>query len=147
IFFERHVMPPEHPRFYAAARSTLNITRAAMAASGWCPSGRLFEAAACAVPLVSDAWDGLPGLFTPGEEIVLAGTSEDVVALLAGETDAAAMGRRARARVMHGHRAADRAAELELALLEAAAAKAGSAFEVEPVEGSKTTMSRKKELL
>jgi len=114
-----HLPPAEHPAFYAASRYTLNVTRADMIAAGWSPSVRLFEAAACAVPVVSDIWEGLGSLFTPGEEIVLARTTEDVVALLSSDADAAAIGRRARARVMHGHRAADRAAELENHLTEA----------------------------
>ncbi len=59
IFFWRHVAPADHPRFYAAARATLNVTRRSMAESGWCPSGRLFEAAACAAPILSDWWEGL----------------------------------------------------------------------------------------
>ncbi|MBE7158276.1 MAG: glycosyltransferase, partial [Rhodospirillales bacterium] len=59
IWFRRHVPPPAHPAFYAASRMTLNVTRAAMADMGWCPSGRLFEAAACGVPILSDSWAGL----------------------------------------------------------------------------------------
>ena len=49
---------------------TLNVTRAAMARMGFCPSGRLFEAAACGTPILSDAWDGLEQFFIPGEEIL-----------------------------------------------------------------------------
>ncbi|MGN6126796.1 MAG: glycosyltransferase family protein, partial [Humibacter sp.] len=44
-----------------------------------CPSGRMFEAAACGAPIISDWWEGLDTLFTPGEEIVIARSSEDVV--------------------------------------------------------------------
>ncbi|HMC92033.1 MAG TPA: glycosyltransferase, partial [Allosphingosinicella sp.] len=119
-----HLPPAEHPAFYAASRYTLNVTRADMIAAGWSPSVRLFEAAACAVPVVSDVWEGLDSLFTPDEEIVLARTTEEVVALLSSDADAGAMGRRARARVMHGHRAADRAADLEAHLAEAIEARA-----------------------
>jgi spore maturation protein CgeB len=119
-----HLPPAEHPAFYAASRYTLNVTRADMVAAGWSPSVRLFEAAACAVPVVSDIWEGLDSLFSPGGEIVLACSTEEVVALLArsAEGQASAMGRKARERVMRGHRAADRAAELEAYVLEAAAA-------------------------
>lgn len=115
-----HLPPRDHPEFYAASRFTLNVTRADMIAAGWSPSVRLFEAAACAVPVISDRWDGLDSLFAPGAEILLADTAADVTAYLA--TDAAAIGRAARARVMAGHRAADRAAELERYLREAAEA-------------------------
>ena len=53
----RHLGPQEHPAFYASSRLTLNVTRAAMAAMGWCPSGRLFEATACGAAVLSDAFD------------------------------------------------------------------------------------------
>jgi spore maturation protein CgeB len=115
-----HLPPHDHPEFYAASRFTLNVTRADMIAAGWSPSVRLFEAAACAVPVISDRWDGLGTLFAPGREILLADTAGDVIEYL--DTDAATIGRAARARVMHGHRAADRAAELERYLKEAAEA-------------------------
>jgi len=48
-----HLPPPEHPGFYGAQRFTLNVTRAEMVAWGWSPSVRLFEAAACGVPVIS----------------------------------------------------------------------------------------------
>jgi spore maturation protein CgeB len=115
-----HLPPHDHAEFYAASRWTLNVTRADMIAAGWSPSVRLFEAAACAVPVVSDRWDGLDTLFAPGREIILADDSEAVIGLLTGGIDPAAIGRAARERVLHGHRAADRALELETYLREAA---------------------------
>ena len=119
-----HLPPRDHPSFYAASRFTLNVTRADMIAAGWSPSVRLFEAAACAVPVISDKWDGLESLFRPGSEIFLADGSEQVVELLRGcsDTEAGAMGQAARARVLNGHSASDRAAELERYLREAAEA-------------------------
>jgi spore maturation protein CgeB len=116
-----HLPPAEHPGFYCASRFTLNVTRADMVKAGWSPSVRLFEAAACAVPVVSDTWEGLGELFAPGREIHLANGSDDVVRILSerSEADAAAMGRAARARVLAGHTAAHRAEELESHLLEA----------------------------
>jgi spore maturation protein CgeB len=116
-----HLPPSEHAEFYAASRFTLNVTRADMIAAGWSPSVRLFEAAACAVPVVSDQWEGIESLFVPGTEMLLADTSKKVVEILGGrsEEEAASMGRAARARVLDGHTAAHRAAELEEHLLEA----------------------------
>ena len=68
-------MPPDrHARFYNAQRFTLNITRADMVAAGWSPSVRLFEAAACGVPVISDAWPGLNEFFRPGSRILVAET-------------------------------------------------------------------------
>jgi spore maturation protein CgeB len=89
-----HVPPADHPTFYAASRFTLNVTRADMIKAGWSPSVRLFEAGACATPIISDRWDGLDKLFEPDAEIMLAEGADDVVAALG--TDAAAMGAAAR---------------------------------------------------
>jgi spore maturation protein CgeB len=113
VFFVRHLPPADHPAFFASSRLTLNVTREAMAAMGWCPSGRLFEAAACGVPLLSDAWDGLGAFFAPGEEILLAASPEDTVAALSlGDGELARIARRARERVLAEHSSAARAREL-----------------------------------
>jgi spore maturation protein CgeB len=115
-----HLPPSDHAAFYAASRFTLNVTRADMIAAGWSPSVRLFEAAACAVPVISDRWQGIDSLFAPGREILLADTSDQVVEFL--RADAAAIGRAARSRILDGHTAAARAAELEHHLIDASAA-------------------------
>lgn len=114
IFFKRHVAENEHPRFYASARLTLNVTRQAMAASGWCPSGRLFEAAACGTPIVSDWWEGLDAFFESDRQIIIVRTTEDVLAALdLSNAELAQIGAAARERVLSRHTAAHRAAELE----------------------------------
>lgn len=112
-----HLPPAAHPDFYSACRFTLNVTRADMIRAGWSPSVRLFEAAACGTPIISDVWDGLGSLLEPGSEIALAERTEDVVAYLQWP-DAARnrMAERARARVLSAHSAIHRAAELELAI-------------------------------
>ena len=115
-----HLPPSDHAAFYSASRWTLNVTRADMVAAGWSPSVRLFEAAACATPIVSDRWDGLAELLAPGREIVLADGAGDVLAAL-DRVDAVAIGRTGHARVLAQHTATHRAAELERHLLEAAA--------------------------
>ena len=118
-----HVPPRDHPEFYAASRFTLNVTRADMIAAGWSPSVRLFEAAACGTPIISDRWDGIDSLFVPGREIILADDAATVArALAAPDDEAAAIGGAARARVLAAHTAGHRAAELETYLHEAAAA-------------------------
>ena len=123
IWFVRHLPAAEHPAFYAASRLTLNVTREAMARSGWCPSGRLFEAAACGVPILSDCWDGLEAFFEPGREILLARTTEDALAALdLSDAELAAVARRARERCLSEHTAARRARELVAALESASAA-------------------------
>jgi spore maturation protein CgeB len=121
-----HVAPTEHPRFYASQRVTLNVTRQAMVAAGWSPSVRLFEAAACGVPIVSDWWPGLDSVFVPGEEILVARSTEDVVRLLAevDDDELDAIAHAARRRVLAEHTAERRAEQLEeeVALLVSAAA-------------------------
>ena len=114
-----HLPPAQHAGFYAASRYTLNVTRADMIAAGWSPSVRLFEAAACATPVISDSWEGLDELFAPGAEIVLARDSDEVVARLSGDADAAMIGQAARKRILAAHTADHRAAELEHHLLDA----------------------------
>lgn len=110
-----HLAPPEHRGFYASQRFTLSATRADMAGAGYTPSVRLFEAAACATPILSDRWPGLERFFRPDEEILVADGPEDVLRALRTMTDAAArdMAERARARVLAEHTSAHRALELE----------------------------------
>jgi spore maturation protein CgeB len=117
IFFRRHVPPPDHPQFYASARLTLNVTRRAMAALGWCPSGRLFEAAACGTPIVSDWWEGLDEFFAPEREIVIVRTTDDVLAALErSDAELVRIGAAARERALARHTAERRAGELEMLL-------------------------------
>jgi spore maturation protein CgeB len=117
IFFVRHLPPDEHAAFYSSSRLTLNVTRSAMAGMGWCPSGRLFEAAACGTPIVTDEWDGLADFFEPSGEILIARDTGDVMAALDLPDDAIdAIGRRARDRVLSEHTARKRAGELVAAL-------------------------------
>ncbi|WBY02638.1 glycosyltransferase [Ramlibacter tataouinensis] len=109
-----HLPPAGHRAFYNRQRFTLNITRADMLRAGWSPSVRLFEAAACGTPLISDRWAGIETLFEPGREIVLADGPADVLAALRGmgEDERLAMAARARRRILEGHTAAHRAREL-----------------------------------
>lgn len=123
-----HVGPADHPAFYARSRATLNVTRADMIAAGWSPSVRLFEAAACGTPVISDRWDGIGDYFKPGSEIVLASGPADVVEALA--TDTQRIGDAARVAVLSAHTASHRAAELE-ADLRSAARQAGGAARVQ----------------
>ncbi len=113
IFFVKHLPPADHPAFFASSRLTLNVTREAMAAMGWCPSGRVFEAAACGIPLLTDWWDGLPDFFTPGEEILVARTTADALdALGRSDGELRRMAARARERTLAQNSSAVRAAEL-----------------------------------
>jgi len=126
-FFVRHLPPGDHPAFFSSSPWTLNVTRAPMAAMGFCPSGRLFEAAACGAAIVSDEWNGLGQFFTPGEEIVVAREPADVLAALdMPRWQSARMAARAREHVLDCHTANGRATELEELLARAAAASSSA---------------------
>jgi spore maturation protein CgeB len=113
VRYVRHLEPALHPAFYCSSPLTLNVTRAEMAALGHCPSQRLFEAAACGVPVLSDAWDGLEAFFAPGDEILVArDTDEAVQAIALPREELARVGRRARERTLGEHTADLRAREL-----------------------------------
>lgn len=117
IHFVRHLPPGEHAAFYSSSRLTLNVTRAAMARMGWCPSGRLFEAAACGTPILSDWWDGLDAFFEPGREILVAESGADSLeALDRPDQELRTIAMRARERVLAEHTADHRAAQLVDAL-------------------------------
>ncbi|HVS66517.1 MAG TPA: glycosyltransferase [Thermoanaerobaculia bacterium] len=118
-----HLAPVKHSLFYNTQRFTLNLTRAAMCEAGWAPSVRLFEAAACATPVISDSWPGIDVFFDVGTEILLADDCEEVLRLLeeVSEEERRAIGERARRRVLAAHTAEHRAAELERFAMEARA--------------------------
>jgi spore maturation protein CgeB len=94
---------------------------------GYCPSGRLFEAAACGAPILSDAWEGLDAFFRPGAEILLAqGTEDAMAALETPDAELARIGRQARERTLAEHTADNRAAELEVLVGDAHGARAAA---------------------
>jgi spore maturation protein CgeB len=109
-----HLAPDGHRAFYNRAAFALNLTRREMIARGYSPSVRLFEAAACGVPIISDPWPGIEDVLEPGREILLASSSDDVLRFLAlPERERLAIGGRARTRILAEHTAAHRASELE----------------------------------
>ena len=110
-----HLSPAHHRRFYTTARFTLNVTRRDMVRAGYSPSVRLFEAAACGSPIISDVWTGIDRFFTPAVEILLANNARHTLAYLKDmlERDRQEIGERARARVLTAHTSAHRAVELE----------------------------------
>ena len=113
-----HVSPPEHASFYSSSPLTLNITRALMASMGYCPSGRLFEAAASGTAVLSDWWAGLNLFFQPGEEILIATCTRDAVSAITKDPGLLQqIGSRARERALDCHTAEIRARRL-VSLLE-----------------------------
>jgi spore maturation protein CgeB len=114
-----HLAPNAHPQLFCSSRITLNVTRSTMARFGHCPSGRLFEAAACGAAVASDWFEGLDGFFVPGSEIFVVNERDDVLSLL-GSSDGE-LNRRAeaaRARTLACHTADARAESLERLLWE-----------------------------
>jgi spore maturation protein CgeB len=120
-----HLPPAEHRAFYNAQAYTLNVTRSDMVAAGYSPSVRLFEAAACGTPIISDAWNGLDTIFRVGTEILISRSARETLRYLRElpEEERLAIGERARKRALAEHTAAHRAEELEGHALEAIAAR------------------------
>lgn len=113
-----HLAPREHAGFYCSQRFTLNVTRANMRRMGFSPSVRLFEAACCGTPVISDYWTGLDDFFRIGEEILVAADGDEVLGFVRDMSDGerAALARAARERVLTSHTGLTRAAELEAQL-------------------------------
>jgi spore maturation protein CgeB len=110
-----HLEPRLHVPFYCSSRLTLNLTRREMVAAGYSPSVRLFEAAGCGATIASDRWPGLETFFTPGEEILLPDSNQDVIGYLTEmyETEMKAIGWRAQERVLREHGSERRAIQFE----------------------------------
>ena len=123
-----HLPPEQHRAFYNSQLATLNVTRAEMIRLGYSPSVRIFEAAACGTPIISDYWPGLEEIFEIGSEVLIAADARQVLGYF---TDFAAdklrmIGENARRRVLASHTAAHRAAELEGYIQQALDASAGT---------------------
>ena len=117
-----HVAPGEHPAFYGSCAITVSVTRQPMVRVGDCPSGRLFEAAACGVPVLSDRWPGIERFFEPGREIYVADSTEEAIEILCLPRDELAkVGKAALGRALAQHSADSRARELVELITEAAA--------------------------
>jgi spore maturation protein CgeB len=110
-----HVGPDRHACFYSCQRFTLKVTRADMIRMGYSPSVRLFEAAACGVPIISDWWPGLETIFVPGRHILVARSSQQVLSYLHEfpDRERRQLAIRAREHVLARHTAAHRAIALE----------------------------------
>ncbi len=110
-----HLPPSEHRQFYNQQRFTLNVTRAEMVRAGYSPSVRLFEAAACATPIISDYWEGLETIFDLGGEILISHGPQDTLQYLQeiSEQERETIGHKARQRILAEHTASHRARQLE----------------------------------
>ena len=122
-----HIAPPDHRGFYNSLRFTLNVTRSSMVRAGYSPSVRIFEAAACGTPIITDPWDGLDHFFVPGEEILPVRSADEVLDILKNmpEERITEISTRAREKVLASHTAKHRAEELERYVMERWAGKSG----------------------
>jgi spore maturation protein CgeB len=125
-----HVAPADHSALYSSSLATLNITRQGMARTGYCPSGRFFEAAACGTPILSDWWEGLSDIFGTEEIMVVRNESDVIAALERGEAELAPMAARSRQRTLDEHSGECRARQLVSYLEEAVAARNRNSLEV-----------------
>jgi spore maturation protein CgeB len=117
-----HVYTRDHNAFNCTPRAVLNISRQSMAAYGFSPATRLFEAAGAAACLLTDAWDGIELFLEPGSEVLVVEDGWQVAERLQ-ELDAErarGIGQAARRRVLAEHTYQRRAAQVD-ALLEARA--------------------------
>lgn len=114
-----HLAPGLHRAFYNEQRFTLNITRNSMVRLGHSPSVRLFEAAACGTPIISDYWRGLEDFFVPGKEILISESPDQTNAYLIemSEEQRREVAGRALKKVLSAHTSDHRARELETLLL------------------------------
>jgi spore maturation protein CgeB len=114
IFFISHLSANMHSCLYSSSKFTLNITRMAMSQVGYCPSGRLFEAAASGVTIISDDWEGIEDFFIPDEEIVIIKNSEDMLRTLElSKEDRHIIALNAYRKVLNNHTAKHRVSEFE----------------------------------
>jgi len=113
IYYFHHLPSAEHASFYCSARLNLNVTREPMARLGYCPSGRLFEAAACEAGVVTDYWRGLEEFYERDAEVLVAGSCLDIEdAMRRDDAELARMRHRARERTLDQHTLDRRAGQL-----------------------------------
>ncbi|CCD99975.1 glycosyltransferase [Bradyrhizobium sp. STM 3809] len=100
-----HVGTADHNAFFCSARATLNVNRDSMAAYGFSPPTRVFEAAGCGACLITDQWEGIDLFLEPGREVLVAADGAAVAAHLDALSPdrARAIGERGRARILAHH--------------------------------------------
>ena len=109
-----HVATGDHNRVNCSARMVLNLNRESMANVGFSPPTRVFEAAGTGSCVITDAWAGIETFFTPGKEILVASSAEEIVELLreTSPDTAQQIGAAMRRRALSSHTYAQRAAEV-----------------------------------
>jgi len=110
-----HVGTADHNAFNCSSTTILNVTRDSMAANGWSPATRVFEAAGAGACLITDAWEGIGEFLDPGAEVLVAGNGAEVARHVASTTPghARTLGSRAATRVLASHTYGHRAAQVD----------------------------------
>lgn len=110
-----HVPSGLHNAINCSARMVLNINRDSMAAVGYSPPTRVFEAAGSGACMICDAWPGIEHFFTPGVEILVADSATGIVEALRKTSDVKArrIGAAFRARALADHTYRRRAQEFD----------------------------------
>src|SRR3954464_13859426 len=113
-----HLYTADHNAFNASALAILNVSRDSMAAYGYSPATRVFEAAGAGACIITDSWEGIGLFFEPGREILVAATGPEVAEHLARLTpeQARRIGNAARTRALAEHTYATRVALVEQVL-------------------------------
>jgi spore maturation protein CgeB len=115
-----HVPTALHNAVNSSAGMVININRTSMAAFGYAPPTRVFEAAGAGACLLCDDWPGIGEFFAPGREILIVQSAQDVVSALESYHDAARsqIGEAFRARALRDHTYGQRAVQAERAMIE-----------------------------
>ena len=123
-----HVYTSEHNAFNGTPLAVINIARESMAAMGYSPATRVFEAAGGGACLITDAWEGIEQFLEPDREVLVARDGQDVADIIARLTPerAAEIGRAGRARILKDHVYALRAEQVD-GILRAHCARAAAA--------------------
>jgi spore maturation protein CgeB len=110
-----HVSTNDHNALNCTPVAVLNVSRESMAANGYSPATRVFEAAGAGACLITDAWEGIEQFLEPGEEVLVARDGAEVAELLGGlgAERARAIGEAARRRLLAEHTYAHRAEQVE----------------------------------
>jgi spore maturation protein CgeB len=110
-----HVSTNDHNAINSTPLAVLNVSRDSMAANGWSPATRVFEAAGAAACLITDDWEGIELFLEPEHEVLVADSGDAVADLLASLSPerAARVGRAARKRLLREHTYAHRTAQLQ----------------------------------
>jgi spore maturation protein CgeB len=120
-----HVGTADHNAFNVSSLAVLNVARDSMAAVGFSPATRVFEAAGAGACLITDAWEGVELFLAPGEEVLAARDGQEVAEILDGLTPerACRIGEAARQRILAEHTYARRGAEVDALLTSETARK------------------------